>query len=337
MAETVKHRTCLQAPKCEVAKDGRCLEGLPLTECPHFSWTLEPTVIQPVENTNGQTIPHVVLQSGEEWLLDNLQEITNKYSTRRIFIIGDSDSGKTTLLIRLFNSFQHGPFEDFLFAGSTTILGFERRIHKTKIESYEDEEKTDKTNSIQFSFLHLALKRRDALDKPATHLLLSDISGERLKLARDSSSEMKELDMLRNADFILIFIDGEKIRDRKTRMAAIVRSESFLRQALDDGMILENQSVRIVLSKWDLLDNLDGFNYQAEIVQRFTASFGSRLKHLKFFVTCCRSSEPTQVDSFHGLKDLIMDWSVNKPITIDRSNFSVQPRPSRAMASYFTF
>lgn len=335
MAAAIKHKACKQAPKCEVAKDGRCLEGLPLAECSHFFWTLEPTDVQLVGNTNNQTTPQVALQSGDEWQLDKLQEITNRYSTRRIFVIGDSESGKTTLLIRLFNSFHQGPFEEFFFAGSTTILGFERRTHKTKIESNEVEEKTDKTNSLQFSFLHLALKHRDSLDKSATHLLLSDISGERIKLARDSSSEMKELDMLRNADFILIFIDGEKIKEKKTRMAAIVRSETFLRQALDDRMISENQNVRIVVSKWDLLNNLDGFDYQTEIVQRFMALFGKRLKHLDFFVTCCRSSQPTRVESFHGLKDLMMDWTSTRPVEIDRSKFSSQPSPSRTMANYF--
>lgn len=329
-----KLRACKQSPKCEVAKDGRCLEGLPLEECTHFFWTLDPMETERSKPDASPVIANVILQSGEELQLENLHSITFRYPTKRIFVIGDSESGKTTLLVRLYNSFQQGPFENFMFAGSNTILGFERRIHKSKLESNEIEERTDKTSSPQFSFLHLAVKHK-YFHNPATHLLLSDISGERLKLARDASSEMKELNMLTNADFIIIVIDGEKIKDKKTRMGAIVRSETFLRQALDDRMISPKQKIRIVLSKWDLVESLEEFNYEIEIVQRFKHTFGNRLQNLQFFEICCRSSQPNQVNSAHGVKELLTDWTADESIEVNDSKSSSPMLSTRAMNNFF--
>ena len=335
MAEVPKHKACKQAPKCEVSKDGRCLEGLALTECPHFFWTKDPIETESVEKQPTIVVPQVHLLSGEEWRIDNLKIVMSQYSTKKIFIIGDSDSGKTTLLIRLFSAFQHAPFKDYIFAGSTTLLGFERRIHLSKVESDVEDEKTEKTNSKEFSFLHLALKVKDNLQGTANHLLLSDISGERIQLARDSSDEMKELALLRNADFVLIVLDGAKVADLRLRVATILKSQTFLRKALDDGIISTQQKVRIILSKWDLVSTSDGFNFENDIVVPFRSLFENRVPNLKFQQICTRSSQPNMIESTFGLTDLLNDWCEPVVRPVDRSKFSNQKSSTRAMMKYF--
>ncbi len=330
-----KLKSCKQA-KCNISKDGKCLEGLPLDQCPHFLWVNEIEIATTSSDDKKKpNTPLVQLLSGEEWDLKNVKEVTNKFSTKRIYIIGDSDSGKTTLLVRLFNSFQLGPFKNFLFAGSTTLIGFERRIHLTKIESNSDKEQTEKTKSQEFSFLHLALKQKTNLLAEPIHLLLSDISGERIQLARDSSTEMKELILLKNSDFIIIMIDGAKIADRKDRMAAILKSQTFLRQALDDGIITRKNKVRILLSKWDLLYSLEGFDYDEEIVSPFKHAFQDRLPDISFYRICSRSSCPAEIPSYYGIEELLNDWTAMDSYKIDRADFLTEKKSDRAFSNYF--
>lgn len=327
--------SCKQA-KCNVAKDGKCLEGLPLKECPHISWidSIDVTVANTeVKKVSGA--PQVLLSSGEEWNLKNVSELTNQYQTKRIYIIGDSDCGKTTLLIKLFNLFQLGRFGKYQFAGSTTLIGFERRIHLTKMESKSTIEQTEKTKSQEFNFLHLEVKTTDVSERNRTHLLLSDISGEKLQFARDSSTDMKELKLLQNADFVLITLDGAKLSDRKLKMSTILNGQTFLRQALDDGMITAKSKVRILISKWDLLHGLNDFNYESNIVEPFQKTFGSRIPDFKFQRICARTDKTDEVNSIFGIEELLNDWTTEDPIKVINQNFSPKKGSERAFSNYF--
>jgi ATPase subunit of ABC transporter with duplicated ATPase domains len=80
------------------------------------------------------------LYSGEELSLKDVNLVTHKYLYKLILIIGDTDSGKTTLLATLYDLFQIAPFKDYLFAGSLTQIGFETRCHDKFINIHYDQQ-----------------------------------------------------------------------------------------------------------------------------------------------------------------------------------------------------
>ena len=121
------------------------------------------------------------------------------------------ESGKTTLLTSMYESFQDAPFGGYEFAGSATLPGFEQRCHEGRIESEGLGAHTLRTPAaVGASFLHLRLRTEDE-SREFSDLLLSDISGELFDRAKDSTDECKALSFLRRADRLVLLLDGARL------------------------------------------------------------------------------------------------------------------------------
>ena len=169
-------RKCNQ-PNCKFNEDGKCLEGLG-DACTHQfeeennSTENNTTEKTPEKNhTNG-----IKLFSGEYLSLDEITMISHKFSYKLITILGNPNCGKTTFLATLYDLFQVGPFHEFMFSGSVTQIGFEMSCHWSRLPSGNDIPDTERTPSSTFQYAHLALKKKDALNKKAINLLISNIS-----------------------------------------------------------------------------------------------------------------------------------------------------------------
>src|SRR5436189_2638822 len=139
---------------CQIATTGKCLEGFePVNTCPYLSVAAIPTG----EAASSETAAFVDLPSGEALTEIQASEITRQGLTRVVVLAGPSGSGKTTILTSLFESFLEAPFGNFLFAGSRTLVGFERRCHDARIASGRTEAHTVHTQVEPTEFLHLRL------------------------------------------------------------------------------------------------------------------------------------------------------------------------------------
>ncbi len=76
-------------------------------------------------------------------------EITRAALTRVIVLAGSEASGKTTLLVSLYERFQEGAFTEYLFAGSRTLLGLEMRCHRARIQSGASKPDTERTRFLR--------------------------------------------------------------------------------------------------------------------------------------------------------------------------------------------
>lgn len=317
--EELQIRRCKQTD-CTIAKDGKCLESLPTEECPHFYWTDGEEESE--DHLAGESKAHeeektinegFKMYPGAAVSLIEMSTITYAHHCHKIVILGESESGKTTLLGYIFDRFQKGPFEDIYFAGSLTLRGFDERCHYSRTSSNSDIPHTEKTIIEAFDFLHLSLKKD--IEKAPTHLLLSDISGEKLREAGHSSNLMLELDMLKYADKTIIVIDGKKVADKKIRQATIFSTQGFIQKALDDGIFTNKTDLQVVLSKWDYFVSDAEFNFESLIVEKFTKAFSARLGKLRFTKIC--ASPKFHLDKIElglGVYDLLNDWMIPKPI-----------------------
>jgi hypothetical protein len=111
------------------------------------------------------------LFDGEELTDNGLGEITSEVDGKLVLLLGEPSSGKTTLFASLFDQFQKGPVADYLFAGSKTQIGFEKRCHFARVVSkgvHSNTERTFLSNGI--SYLHLAVRKKKIRSTIATFI-----------------------------------------------------------------------------------------------------------------------------------------------------------------------
>jgi hypothetical protein len=291
---------------CQVVATGKCLEGFdPPPTCPYLS----SADVSAIDVASAEP-SFADLPSGEALTQAQASEITRQGITRVIVLAGPSGSGKTTILTSLFEAFLQAPFGNFLFAGSRTLVGFERRCHDARIVSGRPEPHTVHTSVEAIDFLHLRLTSPVASPIGAQHLLLSDISGERFRALRDSSAAVAKMPMLRRADNLCIVLDGEKLADANQRHAVRNDARTLLRSLIEGNALSADCKIGIVFSKWDLvLANASLENVMSFIADTKTALLDT-LRHStipQFFEIAARPNN-SKVPFAFGLPTLLRYW-----------------------------
>lgn len=316
MAETdAPELTCGQQ-ECEVGQTGKCLEGFAtLTECPYIG--KEPTDAAPpaTEGPNGETEPgleEVALPDGRALTAERATATVRSALTRVVVLAGDVESGKTTLAAGLYERFQNGPYAGLLFAGSLTLAGFEERCHTARMASERMRPVTLRTSTSEdFRFLHLRLRSTQSRGE-IRDLLITDLSGERYQLARDSSEEVKLLTALRRADHVALLVDGAQLLKAETRHEAATNPQALLRSCLDEGMLDTRTHVQVVFSKWDLVSTgptaADAIQFTENVVTTAFRRFEHRLGSLEFVRVAARPDRATGVPAPLGLDRLLDVW-----------------------------
>jgi hypothetical protein len=307
-------------PGCKILEGGSCLESIDVTkdECPHFYAESQSDEVKDDQNNiQPRQLTSIKLFTGRELSFEEISMITNRYDSTLIAIVGESKSGKTTLLAEYYINLQKQPLKDFYFAGSKTQTGFEERCFYATVESKAKKPDTGRTQSREFSFLHLAIKHQYELDDEPTHFLISDISGERFREAKGSTALMKELKILKAADFVLFIIDGEKIANKSTRALTIEEAKTFIQKACDESIFDLHTNLKVAVSKWDFLHSDLSFDFSKKIERVFKERFESRLGKIEFTKLAARS-ENIDLEAGYGLYDLLKSWkikSMNKQVS----------------------
>jgi hypothetical protein len=252
--------------------------------------------------------------SGEALTEAQAGEVTREDQTRVIVIAGPLNSGKTTILTSLIEAFQEAPFAGFMFRGSRTLVGFERRCHLGREESGLEEANTTHTSIREgIMFLHLALGWKDDENFRHSSLLLSDISGELFRRVRDSNRAAEELSSLRRADCLCMIIDGERIIDRETRQIARNDTRSILRSIVEADMLSPSCSIEVAFTKWDVVVETMG-TADWPTVQAFVEETKAVLvaaaqgRNLNFHEVAARPTRKAAVPFAHGLPTLLRSW-----------------------------
>lgn len=194
----------------------------------------------------------VRLAAGAPLRASETETIRRHRRTRLVVLAGDGKSGKTTFLASIFLRFQQGPFADYLFAGSHTLMGFEARCWPSRAASLGRKATTIKTPAGSENFYHLSV-RKERLDSPTEDLLFADISGEIYRTAVTSSSACLEIEEVRQADHFVLLLDGAKLRSYGQNQVVLSNARQLLRRLLDTGMLPFEASVQIVFTKYDIL------------------------------------------------------------------------------------
>jgi double-GTPase-like protein len=295
---------------CQVSSSGKCLEGFePIDECPYLSRTAGQRTGEADSDTSGA---FVALPHGNALTENEAAEVTRRAPTQVVVLAGPVESGKTTILVSIFESLLDAPIGNFLFAGSQTLVAFERRAHDARITSTREFPTTAHTLPREgIVFLHLRLAATGGKEKIRRDLLLSDISGETFKQIRDSSRAAMDLNALRRADHLCLVVDGAKLADTEQRHAARNDARSILRSILEAKMLSRGCKIEVVFSKWDLVelasDSAQIKSYVNETREALSHLAAGNGRELQFYEVAARP-ETKLLPFAHGVPTLLRAW-----------------------------
>jgi hypothetical protein len=320
---------------CPVAETGDCLEGLSLEACPNLDEyegssgkAPEEVAIEPLES---EPVPTELLATGASLSGQNLRSIMHQVPCTLIVIAGEVATGKTTLLVGLYEAFQQGPLGNYNFAGSETLVAFEERCHFSRIASGMPKADTERTRRTQvLPFLHLAVES-NGLHR---HLLLSDISGEVFNDIVDSQEATASISELKRADHFLVILDGERLADPTKRQAHVARTATALRSLVQSGTLRTHTKVHLLVSKWDLfaphLDTSKALLDQAfKRLTRYLSSY-----HISTHMVAARSASDADVEDGWGLGTLLAAIVERSYPERDSDSLALQIAPKRAYLNY---
>lgn len=249
------------------------------------------------------------INSGEALSCDKFYTIAAKESTKMLLMIGPAASGKTTIETSLYQLFQEKPVENYYFAGSRSLQGFEQRAYYTRTKSKGSVPDTPRTKVGEGpTFLHLRLWNRD--NDATTNLIFWDISGEAFsENIGKVDSVKKEFSFAERADYIIGIIDGEKLCSKKTRNSVVSEITQLLRTFYDSGVISEGCVLQIVFSKYDLLIKEEKYE---EIIERAKKQINNYLKELnaniEYYCVAAMPVSAKDIQVGYGLNELLQRW-----------------------------
>jgi len=261
----------------------------------------------------------IELLSGEALTTQEAFRITSATHAQLIVITGAVGSGKTTLIASIFHCFQGGPFANYLFAGSDTLIGFDKRCHLARTTSGRSSADTERTKAgIARKLLHLRLRIKD-LNAPLKDVLISDLSGEHYEHAKDSVDECRKLGLIQRADHFILLIDGGKLIQPEDRQSAKNEATMLLRSCLDAGQLSRYSLVDVLFSKWDLVGTSENQSESIKFIDQVKLSIEQQVRlrvgRLRFFNVAARP-EKSNYPLGYGLAEVFPSWVQDTPASV---------------------
>lgn len=238
-------------PDCQVAVDGRCIEGFPGTaECPQYGRT-PIMAVAAAPDTYPARRNGVTIQASTTLSVDEADFIVKERPSRVIAITGPQSAGKTSLIAGLYDLFQLGQVGNVAFAQSFSLHAFEQAAHDSRAVSRRTTPNTPRTERGEVRFYHLELVDTDSGAVPS--VLLGDRAGEEYLETRSNPLSAKEFPELRRADVLTLLVDGERLLDSGKRHNLRSEVRQTLHAVVEAGVVRPTQRLAIVLTKLDVI------------------------------------------------------------------------------------
>jgi hypothetical protein len=288
------------------------------------------------DDAEGQS--SVDLFAGYEITGAETEDITLRWPTQLIVLAGAEGSGKTTMLAALYEHLGRGSFAGFDFAGSRSLLGFEKICHANRVISGGTRPTTERTiPSDEAAYYHLALRETTG-DRPHRQILLSALSGELYRWARNSREECATLTFLHRANAIVVLVDGDKLASLEQRNNAHADAAGILDAFLDAKMVPSGCQVEFVFSKLDRIHAAGevalGFLKQTQ--EKLETKFRAHVPQLAFRKVAARPG-PTndEQELASGIASALATWV--SPQAPSHSDGNRGPRPSSDAREFSKF
>jgi hypothetical protein len=241
--------------------------------------------------------------SGEALSLSEATEVLRDKASSVVVLAGGVHAGKTTLIAEIYQMFLKGPVGDLSFAGSKTLMGFERRSFLARVACDADIPDTERTYQSDRTFLHLMLRNGPL---KLEQVLMADIAGEVFERLSISASEASSLNHIARADHVAILIPCDKLVNFEQRHKARDDAIQVMRRFLETKLISSSISVQVIFSKIDFVRQQPDTHKHEEFIdscqQMILEQFSSQVRKLRFFRVDARA------DDSSNLVELLRTW-----------------------------
>lgn len=223
-----------------------------------------------------------------------------------VTIVGLPDSGKTTLVVSLYELLQNNKFQNFSFKESRTLPGFELLAHPSRIVSEGKKAKTVRTSKMEGeSFLQLKIVTKNN----SFPILLSDISGEIFELVKDSVEETRQVSSFYRSNNIVIVFDANKLLSVEERHSAKEDCLSLICSLVESKILLPSTKVQIVFAKYDVINPED--DRMLKIISGIRERVEKQLSEANIYFTfheVAARPENDRYEAGYGVESLMTKW-----------------------------
>lgn len=280
----------------------------------------------------------IELFTGNELSAVETEAITLRWPTQLVVFAGAEGSGKTTVLASVYEHLSRGSFAGFQFAGSRSLPGFEKICHANRIASGGTRSATERTiPAEEASYYHLALRETGACGQ-RRHVLLSALSGELYRWARNSREECEKLTFLHRADAIIVLVDGARLASTEQRTNAHADAAGILDSFLDAKMVAPGCRVEFVFSKLDRIREAgeSALAFLKQTQEKLEATFRTRVPQLTFREIAARPAPSAASEELSdGLAAAFATWIASKPAsTVEGWQAPALPSDAREFSKF---
>lgn len=247
---------CAQAD-CTVAVTGKCLlSHVPVETCPHIHVSEEESHDRVLDRAQ-PSLPSTLVYPGNELGLKQVSEILALRYGHLIGVLGAHATGKTCLLCSLYLLASCGDLRPTrLFAGSTTLPGFESRLRLLRQwggAGLPDKivDHTALLHPREPGFLHLTFKETMPGER-LRDVLFSDLPGEWTTDLIKRAEVADRFRFLSRADSIVVTITAPQLLTPETKNSQIQSARMLLQRLRNAVGIAKEIPIVFAITRCDL-------------------------------------------------------------------------------------
>lgn len=304
---------------CQFAVTAQCVEGHELDECPYIGQDIETSsdasnalaaTEKPVdEGKDIQPSSLHTIEDGNTLSVSRGSEILKSNGACVVAFLGQAEAGKTSLIAEVYDAFQYSSYSTLAFAGSRSLIAFEKICHKVRAASRASdllEERTDVTTDPVFYHLKIRLELSNFQE-----MLIADRSGETYRDMLDTPELVSECLELHRATVLNVLVDGRRLSNLAERSKVMSECHHSLQTLMFCNVIDARMRINIILTKLDLVDVGSHKERVHDDFRRLGAQIKELTDNLKtdlgYFEIAARP-ENDKYPKGYGVEALIADW-----------------------------
>ncbi|WDJ88094.1 MULTISPECIES: TRAFAC clade GTPase domain-containing protein [Xanthomonas] len=250
------------------------------------------------------------LALGESLARSAASSLQRRRPSRAIAIVAPNDAGKTSLIASVYDLLQNGPIDGVGFAGSSTLIGFEKVCHNARTSSRRGVSYTERTSAgAEVTFFHLDLRPANG---DLVSLFIADRSGEDYLAVADDLTRSAGFFELRRADVLTVLVNGEHLSTSAQRHETKAITPQMVDALVEAGSVRQGCRLAIVLTKRDVvLSSQNAARVDAdfgELVDGISEDHRTHFAEIERFVVAASPCDVANVQRGLGVDQLLRFW-----------------------------